>query len=194
MFLEEIEVDFYLTYDGPLPGEKKKTTKVKHEIRRQLHEQLQVLVEDEHSLSYTTLGYTIAPEGGTKTLGNVIFIPLITSRLNMICEIDILFLRREPPGSIMSRFGGDLDNRLKIFLDALRMPHDASELPEIFHTKKLSHCFCLLEDDALVTGLSLKSGTWLNRIDDATKQNDVRLIVKVSYGRTRSTDENRDLI
>ena len=52
------------------------------------------------------------------------FVPFVTEELNLICGLDILFLRPSAPGQLVS--GGDLDNRLKTLFDALRIP-EASE-------------------------------------------------------------------
>jgi hypothetical protein len=43
-----------------------------------------------------------------------------------MCSLQILFLRHDPPGSVIH--AGDLDNRVKTLIDALRMPNDAMEL------------------------------------------------------------------
>jgi hypothetical protein len=54
------------------------------------------------------------------------FVPLVTERLLLLCRLDVLFLRPDPPGSLIK--SGDIDNRLKTLFDALRMPENASEL------------------------------------------------------------------
>ena len=49
------------------------------------------------------------------------FVPLVSKAGGFTCSLDILFLRRDDPeGPIES--GGDIDNRLKVLLDGLRMP------------------------------------------------------------------------
>ncbi|MCA1626043.1 MAG: hypothetical protein LC768_07980 [Acidobacteria bacterium] len=55
------------------------------------------------------------------------FVPLVSRDNFMICGLDILFLRRENPGDLILR-GGDIDNRIKTLLDALRMPDDCNEV------------------------------------------------------------------
>jgi hypothetical protein len=44
------------------------------------------------------------------------------------CSIDILFLHRDAPGRIV-RSGGDIDNRIKVLFDALRVPDVCHGLP-----------------------------------------------------------------
>jgi hypothetical protein len=72
-----------------------------------------------------------------------------------VCQLDILFLRREKPGSIVH--GGDLDNRLKTLFDALRMPFDDSELGKVGPTSPDELLYCLLEDDSLISRVSVET-------------------------------------
>ena len=55
------------------------------------------------------------------------FVPLVTRDLELLCSIEILFLRFGDPGGVINRVG-DLDNRLKTLFDALTMPRDAVQL------------------------------------------------------------------
>ena len=53
--------------------------------------------------------------------GGYLFTPVVTTRLNLIAHLDILFLRPGNPGSLITH-GGDIDNRLKTLFDALQIP------------------------------------------------------------------------
>ena len=57
------------------------------------------------------------------------FMPLISDWFftGIPCSLDILFLRRDGPGSLV-KHGGDIDNRLKVLFDALRMPDTCDEV------------------------------------------------------------------
>jgi hypothetical protein len=55
------------------------------------------------------------------------FFPLASDRNHLYARLDILLFGPAPPGHLINH-GGDLDNRLKTFLHALRAP-DVSELP-----------------------------------------------------------------
>jgi hypothetical protein len=55
------------------------------------------------------------------------WLPLIRQSLDLTCSLNILFLRREDPGNLREN-DGDLDNRIKVFLDALQMPEHAENL------------------------------------------------------------------
>src|SRR6478672_8601158 len=88
------------------------------------------------------------------------FLPLVRSALNLTCTLDILFLRKDSPGAGVTR-GGDIDNRIKTLFDGLRVPHageiaaEGTIAPVPFH--------CLLEDDHLVTALTVRTDRLLTR-------------------------------
>jgi hypothetical protein len=72
----------------------------------------------------------IYAEGGkphdTKTLAETHahygfnFVPLVTHDMDLLCGLDILFLRPDKPGDVL--WAGDIDNRIKALIDALRIP------------------------------------------------------------------------
>lgn len=84
------------------------------------------------------------------------FVPLVRKNWRLMCSLEILFLRRDPPGSVVH--AGDLDNRIKTLIDAFRMPKNPNELRG--NERPLPEedpFFCLLEDDELITGLTVES-------------------------------------
>ena len=92
----------------------------------------------------------------------------------MECQLRIDWHRHDPPGTILSP-SGDIDNRLKTLFDALRMPQNASEIPE-----DAAHdgvFFCLLEDDSLITKLSVDTSQILGQ--GQFGPNDVELTLHV---------------
>lgn len=82
------------------------------------------------------------------------FIPLISERKGFTCALDILFLRRDNPGNLIEN-GGDIDNRIKVLLDGLRMPRDLKELGGFPIDPDEDPFYCLLEDDRLVSRISV---------------------------------------
>ena len=64
--------------------------------------------------------------------------------------------------------GGDLDNCLKTFFDALQVPKDASRVPNNPEAPESSQdwppIFCLMDDDKLVTKLTIESFKLLTKI------------------------------
>jgi hypothetical protein len=94
-----------------------------------------------------------------------------------------------PLSYIIDQASGDLDNRLKILFDALRMPKpNSKELPPNAVPDDTEHpFFCLLEDDALITRVSIESDRLLDR--QMKTDSEVELViraklkvVKLTYG------------
>lgn len=153
-------MEFRLIYEGPLRGQGAKSAH-KWEIRRALHPQLWRLWQ-EHPLrdsAETLLAHPPRPAEVSVIVekGGLFFAPLVTQRLNLYAELSVLLFRQQPRGAIITD-GGDIDNRLKTLLDGLRVPHGSMEgrgnLP---NEPDPSPFFCLLEDDSLVTKVSVES-------------------------------------
>ena len=106
------------------------------------------------------------------------FVPLVTEELNLICGLDILFLRPSAPGQLVS--GGDLDNRLKTLVDALRIPEAneryAARVPDDADEKPF---YCLLSDDKLITKVSVETDQLLESVGSGANADDVRLVITV---------------
>lgn len=153
-------MEFRLIYEGPLHGQSAKSSH-KWEIRRALHPQLQRLWQERplNAVAPTLLAHP-ARRGKPSVIvekGGLLFAPLVTQRLDLYAELSVLLFRQQPRGTLITD-GGDIDNRLKTLLDGLRVPHGALEgrktLPEEPDPQPL---FCLLEDDSLVTKVSVES-------------------------------------
>src|SRR5947209_8395436 len=123
------EVNFRLTYDGPLKAASQSETRrvEKHTIRCVFSRQLDQLILRRNEVLNGE--FESLPSGQTLTVkrGNFICFALVREKLSLVCDLDILFLRRENPGQLISH-GGDLDNRIKVLFDALRMPQDDNEI------------------------------------------------------------------
>ena len=95
------------------------------------------------------------PNATKTTLGQYQFIPLITEKLHHVARLSITMLTPEEPGRAITQ-AGDLDNRLKTLLDALRAPKVLAEIPsDVTPDEDEKPFYCLLEDDALISGLSI---------------------------------------
>jgi hypothetical protein len=79
-----------------------------------------------------------------------------------------MFMRPERTGGILTP-GGDIDNRMKTLMDALSLPHRHTGLPPGARPTddEAPHFFCLLEDDNLVSALSVRTGQLLEAADDS---------------------------
>lgn len=157
----------------------------KWKIRRQIHPQLKELWESHHVLSrigveavipsldkgfmQTYVHHSVdekptdfGPDAvnliGPMEVEGKSFIPLVREYMSLVCNLDILFLRRGEPGKLVSQ-SGDIDNRIKTLLDGLRMPLNAAE---IGNKQVYRPMYCLLENDSLITGLNVKTGQLLD--------------------------------
>ena len=179
-------MEFRLVYRGKLKGNG--NVDEKHRIRQALHPQLATLWKQKPLTDY----HDLLPGGKNENrspflrpLGGFTFIPLVVSVADLIAEIDITFLRPEAPGSFVSSGGGDIDNRIKTLLDALRVPQNATELPrDAAPSETENPFFCLLEDDCLITHLSVTTDRLL---ETAQHQLDVILMLHVRVKVTRAT-------
>jgi hypothetical protein len=180
----------------------------KHKIRQHFHGQLRELWATnrflrEHKVYGSDYGYHIAsgpdtfwrPEpseqvplrdalvkSGKNSAFGFNFLPLVWERFSLLCSLDILFLRRDIPGSAIS--AGDIDNRIKTLIDGLRRPRNEMELmhngTKIVPEADEDPFFCLLEDDKQVSHISLETDTLLDTdIAPSEDKSVVRLIITV---------------
>lgn len=103
------------------------------------------------------------------------YMPLIAESRAVGVSLDILFLRRDQPGNLIVS-GGDLDNRIKVLFDALRLPQNCDEA---FPDEDGSLIYTLLEDDRLIVDVKVTSDRLLTPRADDEHLNDVKLIIHV---------------
>jgi hypothetical protein len=175
-------VKFTLTYAGRLPSSSDKN--VKHEIRRKLHPQLKELWRTHPALANqqqwidrssdeAEAGAFLAGIAGTD------FATLVHPHHKLYAELDVLVLRPEAPGAIVSHFG-DIDNQLKTLFDALRRPTDGSEVPTSWSPSADEQpLHCLLDDDKLITRVNVETDRLLKPgVDPKHVELTVRVTVK----------------
>jgi hypothetical protein len=181
------EMEFHLIYQGELPaasGKGKRTrTPEKHAIRKVFHKQLAQLWKT-HPFLYGFLDEVGPPDKPRHNYGDRYarcgyrFVPLVSEFFMVACALDILFLRRDGPGALV-KSGGDIDNRLKVLFDALRMPQTCDEVCGESPGPEENPFYCLLEDDSLITQVRVDTN-WLLTPPGANEHvNDVHLIIKV---------------
>ena len=117
------------------------------------------------------------------------YIPLIRKSLHLACALDIQFLRHEEPGLLVLQ-GGDLDGRLKTLFNAMRMPSEWEE--KAGGTPAANPLYCVMESDALISDLSVKTGRLLGH--STKKPHAVWLTVDVIVKVLRVRNENQCLI
>ena len=107
------------------------------------------------------------------------FVPIASNDLLVHCSLDILFLRPDPPGQLLK--SGDIDNRVKTLLDALKMPQGEQDLGRYLKPQADEEFFfVLLEDDGMVTRLAVEADMLLQPTSDSAGQQDARLVVSVT--------------
>ena len=185
-------MEFRLTYRGQLKGNG--SPEQKQRIRRFIHPQLATLWNQPPLTDYKEYlpggKHAVADSPFSRAVGPFTFQPLVTSAYDVVAELNITFLRPEPPGLLVSN-SGDIDNRVKTLLDALRMPHNLPELPVNDSPTEQEKPFCvLLEDDSLITHLAITTDRLL---EPTNHQLDVILIIHVRVKVTRATVDNLSL-
>jgi hypothetical protein len=183
-------MEFRLTYEGILLGhhEARGNNRAdhKHEIRKKFHPQLRQLWKVNPVLRTDVVGN---PDGVSSTPRlqaladgytrcGYRFVPLVTGQLRLLCSLSILFLRPDEPGGALQ--SGDLDNRIKTLLDCLRLPNNTAELGRhLTPESDEDPFFCLLEDDSLVSHLSVETDILLQPTGERFDKNDARLVITV---------------
>lgn len=193
-------MEFRLTYAGPLnatqrdPLEDKppKHTKNRRHIRKAFHGQLKRLWSEIPALKNGKGGgpmlismggdrQYVPPLTDIESLAErhahygFNFVPLVTKELDLICGLDILFLRPDKPGSVV--WAGDIDNRIKTLLDAMRIPEPGENYSARQPEPDEQPFFCLLEDDSLISKISVETDRLLEPINN--EATDARLVITV---------------
>jgi hypothetical protein len=202
-----------LRYRGPLQSTQARDRTVgpladhKQEIRKIFHRQLRHLWADNKFLSETKLTPSAAAKldqpisdlsqdwGLTNEAGRPLidmisdrfhrngyrFVPLVREEMAVTCSLDVMYLRRYNHGHLF--YAGDIDNRMKTLIDALRMPTDPQEFGK-YGAQEANEdpFFVLLQEDKLVTGFSVETDLLLDYEDrhDENALREVNLIISVS--------------
>lgn len=184
-------MDFTLHYRGQLKANR--GPKDKQEIRRCFHVQLKQLWAQLPLKEHRTLLGESIKQGDVdirQSIGPFQFAPLVCSYLNLTAHLRIVLLRPEQPGSLITQ-GGDIDNRLKTLFDALTVPKQQSALmPGDLPTEDETPFFCLLEDDNLITRVSVETDRLL---EPCSSSSEVEMYVHVTTQATRQSWANMGL-
>ena len=183
-------VQFRLTYRGQLPAarwEEDTRRKEKHLIRKQLHKQLKELwhihpLLKKWSAPFSENDPRSVVSGVADDFGKFGFrwVPLINERYGLACALDILLLRRDEPGNVI-KAGGDIDNRVKVLFDALRVPAEPKEIKDFSPEPDDSEnpFFCLLQSDGLINEVRVETDRLLTPLASGDAENDIELIIHV---------------
>jgi hypothetical protein len=176
----QAEVDFHLIYQGRLPAAGQSSTRAreKQDIRKVFHRQLMTLWGTQPFLSWFKNDASSERLPDRYARCGFRFLPLISQWFTAACALDILFLRRDGPGSLV-RSGGDIDNRIKVLFDALRMPQTCDEVCGDLPASDENPFFCLLEDDKLITKVQVETNWLLTPPRENEHIHDVHLVIQV---------------
>jgi hypothetical protein len=122
-------VEFTLFYRGDLKANR--GAEDKHASRRHFHPQLKALGAQKPLSDFRTLLEPRSQNNGLSVLRSVgmhTFAPLVCEAVHLVAELRIDLLRPEAPGAKVTQ-GGDIDNRFKTLLDALKVPAQPNALP-----------------------------------------------------------------
>lgn len=171
-------VEFRLLYRGPLratqrdpqPGSNilTKHWELKHQIRRTFSKQLQHIWRDTPFIAYNqrpdgSKGYHVERLAAKNQIPPWKFVPLVTHELELLCGIEVLLLRLDHPAGPL--WAGDVDNRLKTIVDALKMPGANDGYAQLAPEDDENPLYCLLEDDKLIHSAAVETGKLLDGAD-----------------------------
>lgn len=181
---------FVLHYRGPLRSNGNPAHK--HELREVFHRQLKQLWSQSPLSEHSDFLVYPRPRPGEYSLprpfGPFVFVPLVAGEMNVVAELSIVLLRPEAPGQLITQ-GGDIDNRVKTLFDALTVPRHQNALPSgaAPTSDQQPFFYCLLEDDNLVTSVSVRTEQLLEPVPDTSV---VDVLIEVTTKVTRLTMGN----
>jgi hypothetical protein len=201
------EGDLRPTQRDALGTERDKLAPHKQQIRRCFHRQLKHLWETNEFLRESRRrpdGNIGVGEGRLKLSEYLAsqyqkfgyrFVPLVIDELSLLCSLEMLFLRRDVPGSVI--VAGDIDNRIKTLIDALRAPKSPNELVGSDATPSPDDdpFYCLLWDDRQVTHFSVETDMLLDPlVPNDADQRKVRVIITVDLRPYNVSLSNLDFV
>lgn len=208
---KEEGMSFRLIYEGQLlssnGADHLAIRRNKHGIRKQIHSQLKRLWQTDRRLNLTSQSpipgkpyygdRPFPPDEGLNYLakkygrGGYGFIPLVGMSIGdrepeVVCSLNILFLRREPPGALVQ--GGDIDNRINTLFDGLKIPDDGSGVTEEPNEDE-KPMYCLLKDDRLISEVKVTTDRLLKpqRTTCKDELSDVLLVIEVDIKNIHSS-------
>ena len=180
-------MEFRLLFEGEVMPRQRATLADIHAIRIQLHPQLRKLWDHPPlndcrgwlRLPGQDNDYAVFEQRGTRT-----YAPIVTKRADLIGELDIIFLRQQAKGQLISE-GGDIDNRLKTLFDALRTP-SVSEIQSLGAALDQDDdpLYCLFQDDSLITRVNVETDRLLRPVQN---EHELVAVIKVRVRASKVT-------
>jgi hypothetical protein len=184
-------MEFTLHYRGPLKAASQRNTRKdhKHCLRRHFHNQLKELWKLPQLAEFQDALRVPEPDVVERRtllrrVGQYHFAPLVGSYFHLVACLEVVMLRPEPEGRIFQR-SGDIDNRLKTLLDALKVPNEPAALPDNLAPPSPDETpfFCMLEDDSFITNVDIRTAHWLE--PEVQDSDSVVLLLRIRTKPTR---------
>jgi hypothetical protein len=157
-------MDIHLTYRGRIPS-KSTSLEAVWNMRKSFHVQLAKLwgkqpfdiLED-----WEKSGFASGARNFLRQIEDQVFVPFYSEAVGIGVQLDIKLLTGSPPqqSTISS---GDLDNRIKRIIDALRAPTQRGELIQNLLPK--SRWYCVMDDGSAVKQLNASLAPYLDSDD-----------------------------
>jgi len=159
-------MDIVLTYRGRIPA-KRSDREAVWAIRREFHTQLAKLWGKEPFSvlrRWEDSNFEAGAPHFTRHWRDQTFVPFLGEDVGVGANIDITLLTGMPAKKRVVS-SGDLDNRIKRLIDALRVPKGEGEMVESLPAD--ARWYCLLEDDDVVISVTARLGAYLASDDPA---------------------------
>jgi hypothetical protein len=147
-----------LVLEGELPSSNAASSKDRQRLRRIFHRQLAQFWKDDKFAATLRSMQAREPSDFTRfeKIRGFHFVPLVVESLDLVCGLEIEFMRRQPPGALIGN-GGDLDNRINTLFDALQMPQNENQIPknDAPNPDEAPFFFCLLQNDGLISDFKI---------------------------------------
>jgi hypothetical protein len=178
---------FQLVYPDVIPSAQKRgTLRIKHQMRRAFGVYLRKVWRHEKLLAdflvngLPTVPYPqkrSAPDDDKQPfyrsqLAGYSWIPLVSSRNRLKVDLNIEILSPSPG---FLKANGDLDNRLKVVLDSLRMVRQNTEIDSA-DAGRGEDLFVLLEDDSLIHSMEVTAVQSLGSPEEHRVTVDVKVV------------------
>ena len=187
---KEMAVEFRLLYQGKLPAADQSGHRRKqqvHAIRKQFHQQLQLLWQQHRGLSGFLTAAKSSPQESSRSMVELQadnfarcgyrFVPLISRQTGLGCSLEMLLLGRDDPVGLIPTAGA-MDQGLNVLLDALRMPRTCDEVGEVPEADE-DPFYVLMEEDSLVNQLTINTDRLLTPLTSRETLYEVMLLVHV---------------
>jgi hypothetical protein len=178
----------------------------KHRLRRHFHKQLRAIWQQHPVLmdnTRTNEQYPTADMFNPYEREGFLWQPLVRGDgHSIVCRLNILMLRHGGKGGVLT----DIDNRLKTLFDALRLVDRPEELPKGPDGNRIkpeadeNPFYVLVDDDRLITALTIETDTLLEPVIDSETneqvpmENAVRLFISVTARPYRVHMDNVSLL